>query len=494
MSKNVSKVLVALLAAGLLTSMAGCTDEIGSTSVTSSTISSETGGSQSETTSQPDASQDSTASNSSTTSGTSTTTTKRITTTTLSAPQKIDLKGRTINFAAWWTEPERGSDATANAYWAAKDYVESTYNCKLKYHVYSTLPDYTSLIASILAGNPSSDFVNIGQEKVFSYVKRKLLTPLSDLKSMDVKNTAKWNALTTSYCTINGKVYGCNINTPNFRNLLVYNANKINGANDLYTLQTKGQLTWQKLLDIAKANTNEDAGTYGISGSMDLNYFTTALISANGGKMATRGKGLDFTYSLDSRNTRNALTWAYNFYSAGAILPTSGQSYLYAQGQFVAGKLAMIICDSWQFATIYKGAKFKVGMALMPAGPDATTPLVDQSIQTPYVITATTKKPDDVALVLNAFTTYQLSKTPKWQDKWGDIVNSTNTMNVLKQYAEMSFSDKAYVDYGSAIIGNIYDTGVYDYYCKVTKGTITAQSFLDSMSSEYKAAVVDYNK
>ena len=405
-------------------------------------------------------------------------TTKPPVTTTTAPPP--NLKGRTITYAANWNEPT--NDAR---YMKRKQWLESKLNCKIKHFPLLSENDRDTLTNSILAGKPVADFFTQGPG-VYNYVSKGMLYPISDLKCINIKDS-KWNSLIRDYSTINGKTYGIYWKQNVFRNILLYNKNLIKGKDDLYNLQKSGKLTWDKLLEIAKKVAAQKVTA--ISGTMDINDFTNLFIAANNGRMATRGKGLDFTYTYDSNNTRKALEVVQQWYKADLILDVAGKSYLYAHSQFYKGKLGMIACDNWQMTEIFAKSKFDVGAVLFPKGPNAKYDLVDQNGQEFYMIPSTVKNPEEIGQFINAMADYDIKNDPTWEDIWGDMIDNDEIMNTFKRYLNAIEEGKYFLDYRGVVQGAIYDNGVYGMLAEVARSSLTPQAFLESIGPVCKANI-----
>lgn len=400
-------------------------------------------------------------------------------------PIKVDFKGRVFKYAANWTEP-----VDDNNYVKKKDFIQKTYNCKIEHIPLLDADARTNLINSINAGAPIVDWFTQGPG-VYNYAKNGMLYPISDIKTIDI-NDPKWNKLIKDYSTINGKTYGIYWKQNVFRNVLLYNKSLIKGEDDLYTLQKNNKLTWNKLFDIAKRVWAK--GTPGISATMDLNDFTNLFIAANGGKLATRGKGFDFTYTYDSKNTRNALNIIQDWYKSGVILDVGGKSYLYAHSEFYKGRLGMICCDNWQMSDIFKKSKFKVGAVLFPAGPDANLPLVEQNLQEFYMVPSSVQKPDEIGYLINIYADYDIKNEPSWQEIWGDMVDDDEILDTLKKYTNAIEKKQYFMDYRDILMGAIYDNGVYAMLVEVARSRLTPQAYLESIGPVCKAAIAEFNK
>ena len=403
------------------------------------------------------------------------TTTKKTPTTTAPPP---DLKGRTITYAANWNEPT--DDAR---YMKRKQWLEKNLNCKIKHYPLLSDTDRDNLTNSILAGKPIADFFTQGPG-VYNFVSKGMLYPISDLECINV-NDPKWNKLIREYSTINGKTYGIYWKQNVFRNVLEYNKSLIKGDDDLYTLQKNGTLSLDKLsaksqkVQQAKAKVKDFAA---VSGTMDINDFTNVFIAANNGRMATRGKGLDFSYTYDSKNTRRALEEVQRWVKAGLLLDVAGKSYLYAHSQFYKGKVGMMPADNWQLSDIFAKAKFKVGAVLFPKGPDAKYDLVDQNGQEFYMIPSTVKNPEEVGKFINAMADYDIANDPTWEEIWGDICDDDKqVMDTFRRYLKAIDEGKYFLDYRDVVQGAIYDNGVYGMLAEVARSSLTPQAFLESI-------------
>jgi hypothetical protein len=409
----------------------------------------------------------------------------RQTTTTTKPP---NFGGRTFTYAANWSEPT--NDAR---YMARKNFLEKTYNCKIKHLPLLDANARTNLTSSIKAGKPVADFFTQGPG-VYNYAKDGMIYPFSSLKSIDI-NDPKWNKLIKDYSTINGKVYGIYWKQNVFRNVLLYNKSLIKGADDLYTLQKNKKLTWDKLFDIAKKV--KAKGVDAISGSMDINDFTNLFVAANDGKMAKRGKGTDFTYIYDSKNTRNALKVVQEWYKADLLLDVGSNTYLYAYSQFYKGRLGMIACDNWQMSEIFAKAKFDVGAVLFPKGPDAKYDLVEQNMQEFYMMpsTLTNEGREQVGQLINAMADYDIKNDPTWKEIWGDMIDyDKEVLDTFQRYLDAIDKGQYFMDYRDIIQGPIYDNGVYGMLAEVARGDLTPQAYLDSIGPVCKAIIADYNK
>ena len=368
--------------------------------------------------------------------------------------------------------------------------LQNQYNCKFKN---LQLADYSTLFSSIVSGDPLADVIIMGDSNFYQYVQKKMLRDLSASQYIDVNDSRLYITGNKSIYTVNGKVYGVDRDQYSIRRVLAYNKTLIKGDDDLQALSDSGNLTWDKLYEILTKVSK--TGVSGIAGQMYENDVLEAFIVANGGRIFKRDGGLNFTYMLDSQNTRNAISFVQKLYTSGCIMPMNNGNYLYPQSQFAKGKVAVMLADSWNLGYILQKAKFDVGIALMPAGSNASSPLVEQTVYSCYSIPATVSDPEDVELIFAAWAkaadangegkNYSL-------DYWKDMMDNSKNLKVLEQYISIIESGKAVVDYKNAVT-NFYNDGLYDYQQKALFGELSAQSYLEAVGTVYKSKAADFN-
>ena len=391
-----------------------------------------------------------------------------------------NMNGRTFTFCApSWEFFDLEED------WIKE--LQSKYNCKLKN---LQLSDYSTLYSSILAGDPLADVITLSDTYFYKYVQKKLLLDLASTKYIDVNDSSLYITGNKPIFTVNGKTYGV-INTYPFERVLAYNKSIIKGSDDLQTLADAGKLTWDKLYEILTKVSK--SGVSGIAGQMYECDVLETFIEANGGRIFKRDGGLNFTYTLDSQNTRNAISYAQKLYTNGCIMPMNEGNYLYPQSQFSKGKVAVMIADSWNLVTIFNKAKFDVGIVLVPAGPNASSPLVEQTVFSCYSVPSTVEKPEDVGLIFAAWAKAANSREGKgsFLNYWKDIMDDEKNIKVLKQYMSVVDSGKAVVDYKNSVT-SFYDDGLYGIQQETLFGNISAQSYLERVGSIYKSKAADF--
>lgn len=395
-----------------------------------------------------------------------------------------DMKGRTFTFAApSWDVVD------TSAAWVKK--LEQTYNCHFANRQLGS--DYSTLYTSIISKSPLADVVVFNYSNFYAAVKRGFMRDLSSSAYIDPKDTSLYiPAMQEKLTTINGKVYGL-IDTYAFRRVLVYNRQLINGADDLQTLSNAGQLTWDKLYQILQKVVK--GGKSGIAGKMYESDVLQTFVLANSGQFYTRD-GLKFTYTLDSKNTRDALTYVQSLQQAGLIMPMDGGNYLYPQTQFVKGRVAVMIADGWNLDYVASKAKFDYGIVLVPSKDDPKNGLIDLSEFETRCIPSSVSAPEDVELILAAYmqaakAAEENEKKVSFDGKYNNLANDGDRA-VLKAYAAAIDAGRGVVDYRSAL-ADFYNDGINVIEKHCLYGEITVQSYLESVGSIYKAKADSFN-
>ena len=400
-----------------------------------------------------------------------------------SVPEVKDMKGRTFTFCAPSWDVVDVDDAYVKA-------LERKYNCKIKN---LQLSDYTSLYTSILSGTPIADVVIMPESKFYVYAQKKLLKNLSTVKTLNPEDDSLYITAHHKNFKIDGNYYGLSIDSYGIQRLLVYNRSIIKGEDDLQTLSNQNKLTWDKLREILQKAVKN--GKQGIAGMMQETDVLSTLIHANNCRVFARDN-LEFTYSLESNNTRNAISYAQSLYAGGMVMANNGGNYLYPQTQFARGNVAMMIANSWNLNYIYEHAKFDIGIIMFPGGPDSSGPLVDQTEFSAYTIPSSAKNPDDIGTILTAWA-IEAAKNENNRSKqsfikyWEDILGSGDNLNVIKNYASKIDKGEYYIDFENAIT-DFYDDGLYALYNQVLKGEVSAQSYLESVGNIYKSKAKDF--
>lgn len=414
-----------------------------------------------------------------------------------SSSKPKDLKGRTITYMTWWDEPKKGSNQQAAEYWKAKNTVEKKYNCKFKF-VYASDGDWQSRItASILAGDPICDVFSTQFNSFYGMKSAGLLYPLSDLKSFDFSED-KWWKPAMDLAKIDGKYYGMCISGAEF-NLIQYNKNLLKQYKqpDLWELQQKGELTWQKLIEIAKACTDKSKGVYGMAPSQFPTDLLYLVGNAYGGKVVERINGSDdYKCTVNSPAMVNAFSDVNRWYAVDKIVLPCNGDYTYNSSQFGAGKVAMLMGVS--VPTFYDGStNFDFGFCIIPKGRDAKKfePFLGFYAEstigggTLTYIPACAENPDDIAAVWNEI------GGSIGRENWSMYYEDYLSDDIIKcLYASNDYikAGKYSIDYGGTIL-SLWDSGneLFNNSVNFVKQSNSAATFIQSMENLYNSKILD---
>ena len=408
-----------------------------------------------------------------------------------SEEENIDLGGRTITYMTWWEEPVQGSNQQAVEYWETKTKVEEKYNCKFNFAYASESGWQSKVTASILSGDPICDVFSTEYEYFYGMNKSGLLYPVSDLKNFDFSDSSKWWAPGMEYSNVDGKQYGMCLSGGEF-SLILYNKDllKKNNQPDLYELQKSGELTWKRIVEIAKACTDSSRGIYGMAPSQFPRDLLYLVGEAYGGKIVTRkGNTADFECTVNSTEMVNGFSDVNKWYSVDKmVLPCNGD-YKDSFTKFKSGNVAMIFGVTPP--TYYSNYGFELGACLVPAGRDATTfePFLNLSSGTLSFIPACADKPEEIALVWNEIG----AKTGRvnWEIYYQDYL-SDDIMECLYQSIDYTNEKKYSIDYGYSLLSLWQNNNtLFDTTTKFVSGSNSAASFIQSIENIYGAKILD---
>lgn len=317
----------------------------------------------------------------------------------------IDLKGRSIRFAAGWDISPHKDTPEHEELRQRKAEIEKKYNCKIEFSKDFNNELFTT---SVLAGDPFADVVMMDIGFVYACQKKDLLYPFSDLKNIDLTNP-KWDSTNTKHGTINGKVYAIREGALDPRGAFFYNKRMFEeaGLPDLLELQRKGEWTWDKLIEFSKKLTKDTDGDGSIDqwGIIDCERdMFYALLYSNGGEIAVKKDG-NWEYALDSPESMQAAQ-TYDKIANKlnvALKRQEGDSWDWMMKRFRDGQAAMLPYQVFA-AGSFKDMEDDFGCVFFPkpsADKDYVSVLTGMNIK---VMPKCVKNPEDVAFIFDKYT------------------------------------------------------------------------------------------
>lgn len=408
-------------------------------------------------------------------------------------PGQYDFGGRTFRIAAWWDiSPKEGIDEQTDAYIQRIKDVEDAWNCTIEFVTVNDTD--TTYVTSTLSGEPVADIVRVLSYNILpSYIEAGIVYPLSDLEAFDFSDY-KWISAVTNYGTYDGKVYCMDIKSSMdnaVRFGVFYNKTMFEQYDlpDLEELVSSGEWTWDKMLEIAKQVTTDTDGdgeddVYPIEGE----WYLYNLVASNGADIVSRTDTAAVVSNLSDSKVVEAMDFAARLNSE--VLVGAGD----ADGDFRSGKAAMAVLEWWHAANFQtrdgiRQMEDKWGFVPFPKGPSADDYYAYGKEISPYVMLATTKNPEDVAVVFNAITDFAESDE-QW-DEWmttnvevqaDDAATVTNVVNMVN-------SGNTFINplQGFSDIFNLVNT-MFD---EVWTGASTSQVALEKYESAIAVAVED---
>lgn len=356
---------------------------------------------------------------------------------------KIDLQGRVIRIGAWYDISPDLSTPKGEKQAARKQAIEEKYNCKIEFVNTNNISTNTDLwTISTLAGDPVVDIGYVDARSVPTLAKKGILYPLDTLKNMDIDNKL-WDQLAKQASTVDGHIYGVD-NKIDIKHGIYYNKRMFEDAGlpDLYELQRKGEWTWDKLEEFAKALTIDKDGDgkidqYGIA---DTSYnFVPQLIYSNDGDYL-KVDGDNVTVDLNSENTMEALQMYDRLVNQLKVAyeQEEGTGWDWQMQAFGQGKFAILPHEHYA-SQAFRDMEDDYGWVMFPKGPKASDYKTFMSTINMQAISAATEDPETVALIMKEWNDYfegedENSWKEEWYDWFRDPYAVDETMVMQKQF------------------------------------------------------------
>lgn len=288
------------------------------------------------------------------------------------APEETyDLGGRVIKIAAWWDlTPAGATQSDINRLEKIKE-VEEKYNVTIEFVNIPFEEMVPTLTNSLLSGEPFADIVQLEYKAALPLIKQGLLLPISEFtdETNNINNEANQ---VTKYSPIAGDYYGFD-NPTSLGAGMHYNRDLFEqlGLPDPKELYEKGEWTWDKFLELAKAatkDTNNDnkPDTYGFAG-WSLDVYKHFAVS-NGVRIADEENLVEGLSSPASIETGEFLNKLYNIDKVVKI-STGDPMDWNESNTFKDGDVAMFTVAEWNLG----GLNFNFGIVPIPKGPSQTT-------------------------------------------------------------------------------------------------------------------------
>ncbi|MDR1263440.1 MAG: sugar ABC transporter substrate-binding protein [Oscillospiraceae bacterium] len=255
----------------------------------------------------------------------------------------------TITFAFWDTNQEPGMKAIAEAYMAAHPGV------KIETQV-TPWDQYWTKLEAGAQGGALPDVFWIHSNQFFKYASAGMLL---DLNSLEYDYSPYPSGITALY---NYEDVHYAIPKDYDTIALAYNKEIFDNAGIAYPDDT---WDWAKLLEVATALTDAEAGIYGIAAPQDTQSGYYNLVYQNEGFIFENG-----VPGFDQEATQEAIQFWVDLQTQGVSPSQAAMTDLSATEQFTSGKAAMIFVGSWMMSqdTSNEYIKDKFDLVVLPEG------------------------------------------------------------------------------------------------------------------------------
>ncbi len=356
-----------------------------------------------------------------------------------------------------------------------------------------------AMVTSLLAGKPYGDILMCPEQYFSDWFQAGVMTDLSSAAStlgIDFKSEL-YEQNIRKYTNINGGQYGFGFGEDyNVYCSLYYNKRilKENGLEDPYELQKKGEWTFDKLAEYAKAckKTNADGTVtqWGL-GSWTDSEMMIALINGNDGSVVSLDDKNQMQLSLKDAKTTEALDYFYRWCNVDKLLNVSEGGWQKSMSDFVAGKYAFMLGTN-EVLTIANanGMADEFGIITFPVGPSNTSGLTDYTMNYRYWFIPTCYK-DKAAQYLFVTDLLHRSDTRTFEEKFEEtyllkIPDETS----YNAYLERARKAPKYELFGySGIVWT--DPGIYAIASSIFTGESTPGSIVDKLYGSLNSALTD---
>ncbi|OXS61235.1 hypothetical protein B1A99_06905 [Cohnella sp. CIP 111063] len=260
----------------------------------------------------------------------------------------IDLKGRTIRIGQWWGMENYLSEEEIERQKKA----EEKFNVKIEYVTVPFGEIQSRIITTSVAGQPFADIIMIPLEwSIPKMVSEGYIRNIDDLVDMADPN---WNSIMLNYGKYNGKQYSFTDKDNNGHGFY-YNKTLVqrNGLEDPYELQERGEWTWDKFLEMAKAVTKD--GVFGVSQYDSPSSLAIPFIYSNNAFVT---KDDQITY--DAPEALEAIQFVSDLYNVHKVVGgawTEGTVLFYPGYRWAAYDFNGSMADDWGYVFFPKGPR-----------------------------------------------------------------------------------------------------------------------------------------
>lgn len=321
-------------------------------------------------------------------------------------PEEVfDFGGRTIRVSSWGDITPKSGTPMGDRQVAREAELEEKFNVSIEWVNVPWDVYLETLTASILAGDPIAEKVELSASWFYPLQKRGFLQPLEELYDL---TDEKWVKDALEFTTIDGRTYGLDRERPILRGVLFFNKAifEREGLPNPYELVANKQWTWDKMIEIAKQATRDLDGD-GVIDQWGLGGGDAPLcfVYSNLGRILTMVDGKP-TITLGEPNAQEGLQAFYDAVNVHKVveIPPEGAPWDYDIQRFQDGKLAMFPFNFWIADRFAEAMADDYGVTLFPIGPRADEFVSTGDGHFPFVIPRGVEHPEQVAMIYDRWT------------------------------------------------------------------------------------------
>lgn len=333
------------------------------------------------------------------------------------APEEtFDLGGRTIKVGTWYDvyydsthtsiddNPEVANTETAQMILDNVRRIEKTYNCKIEFVNLTWEGTIESINTSIMAGTPDCDVYMTDLQFGPKAAAAGLAQALEDFLPADSDVLTNQEIAKSLNCFGQDKNY---LFAPQALNTdgigMAYNKTMLDelGLEDPQELYEKGEWTWEKFAELAKAATkdNDGDGTTDVYGYGSVwTYTLPQFVLSNGGTIAgTLTEGLSTTPVVEALEFINRL---YNVDKSAR--PWNADDWNDNLNAWADGKVAFWGTQHWVQAS-FPDTTYTIHLVPYPQGPSGDGSVMSSTVGSWYMIPVGVKDPDKVYKIMEEY-------------------------------------------------------------------------------------------
>ncbi|MGN0762043.1 MAG: ABC transporter substrate-binding protein, partial [Aristaeellaceae bacterium] len=305
-----------------------------------------------------------------------------------------DFGGMTISFCNWWGwDLTPGLSDQNDRLIARIAETEEKFNVKIEMRK-GPEEYYDNMVATIMAGEPYGDMMFAFPWNFPGWMKAGAAYDLTDIIAETGIDLSQYSPVATNVGEYDGRYYGVNKEMPDVNSMVAFNKRLLEeaGLESPYDLIAKGEWTFAKLQEYAKALTKTDADgvttQYGFSAYDPYGTLATTFVTANNAGIVEYVDG-KATFALDSANALEALNVMYDMANVdkSLFLYDAGADWATSTNMFIAGDIAMMNAPTWVIEC-YNAWNMEddFGLVPFPMGPQATEFVDDTNGQAVYFV------------------------------------------------------------------------------------------------------------